>query len=389
MRDILLSVIIPIYNCEKYVSRCIDSVLNQKYNYLEIIIVNDGSSDNTLEICKTYEKRDNRVKLFTIENSGSYQARKYGALHANGEVITFIDADDYLDMDAYKNLMEIYQKYSPDIISYTFQLNNLGETFDNYLQEGFYDRVDLEKKIIPSMLFDIKTGHRLLNPSLGCKLIKRELFLRVVAGNEDRITWGDDAMVIYPLICIARNLYMDVHPYYHYYMNEASSTHLFSYKIIDDLRTFKERLLTTLSQFYPMLEWNFAIDSYIRTYAEMMFNKWLSIHRTACMYIFPYHLILYKSRVQIYGAGEVGKSYVVELLQSGYADIVGWYDKNKCGERYCQINISVPTSIIEEEADFILIAIDNDNIAKEIHQQLLKDGIDSKKIKWEKPVIRA
>lgn len=93
----LISVIVPIYNVEKYLSKCIDSILNQTYKNIEVLLVNDGSTDNSEQICLEYAKKDNRIKYLKKKNGGLSDARNYGIEHANGEYLSFVDSDDYLD----------------------------------------------------------------------------------------------------------------------------------------------------------------------------------------------------------------------------------------------------------------------------------------------------
>ena len=126
MDGILLSVVIPVYNCEKHLKNCIESVISQSYPNIEIVLVNDGSTDDSKKICEFYTTIDKRVRLFTIKNVGAYQARKYGVQQARGELITFLDADDYIDSCTYERLMDIYKSCYPDIISYTFQIGDEG-----------------------------------------------------------------------------------------------------------------------------------------------------------------------------------------------------------------------------------------------------------------------
>lgn len=92
----LVSVIIPAYNCSLTIKRCIDSIINQTYNEIEILIINDGSTDNTLKILKEYEKKDNRIKIFDIINKGVSNARNVGIKNSIGKYIIFIDSDDYV-----------------------------------------------------------------------------------------------------------------------------------------------------------------------------------------------------------------------------------------------------------------------------------------------------
>ena len=95
----LVSVVIPVYNVEKYVEKCLDSVINQTYQNLEIIIVNDGSTDNSLSVCQKKKLSDSRIKLINKENGGLSSARNAGIECAQGEFICFIDSDDWIELD--------------------------------------------------------------------------------------------------------------------------------------------------------------------------------------------------------------------------------------------------------------------------------------------------
>ena len=99
---VTLSVIVPVYNTEKYLRECLDSIINQTFRDIEIICVNDGSTDKSLEILKEYALKDNRIKVITQGNKGQSVARNIGLNNASGKYITFIDSDDYLDFNTYK-----------------------------------------------------------------------------------------------------------------------------------------------------------------------------------------------------------------------------------------------------------------------------------------------
>lgn len=112
----LLSVIIPIYNVEKYLRRCIDSVIKQTYNNLEIILVDDGSPDNSGSICDEYARKDQRIKVIHQENAGLSGARNSGISVANGDFITFVDSDDWIDKDMYSQMLQYQRNNDLDII---------------------------------------------------------------------------------------------------------------------------------------------------------------------------------------------------------------------------------------------------------------------------------
>lgn len=115
-----ISVIIPVYNCEKYLSVCLDSVVLQTYNNLEIICVDDGSKDNSLKILKKYEQKDCRIKVITQKNQGQSAARNTGLKQATGDYISFIDADDWVSLSLYKKFVEKIKKTGADIDIFLF-----------------------------------------------------------------------------------------------------------------------------------------------------------------------------------------------------------------------------------------------------------------------------
>ena len=141
--DVKLSIIIPVYNCGKFLERCFDSISKQIFNDFEVIIVDDGSTDNSLDICKKYEAQDKRFRVFSIENHGSAFARNYGLKMAKGEYIGFVDADDYIDENMYSTLINTAQKEQADIVScdmvYAFQ-NGKYVNKPTSFEGGVYDR---------------------------------------------------------------------------------------------------------------------------------------------------------------------------------------------------------------------------------------------------------
>lgn len=93
----LVSIIIPVYNSEKYIDRCINSIVNQTYKDIEIILIDDGSSDRSIDIINNYVNKDNRIKVYTQKNAGPSSARNYGLDVSTGDYVMFVDADDYID----------------------------------------------------------------------------------------------------------------------------------------------------------------------------------------------------------------------------------------------------------------------------------------------------
>ena len=120
----LISVVIPVYNTEKYLKECIDSVINQSYNNLEIILVDDGSTDNSLEICNKYADMDKRIKVIHKNNGGLSDARNVGIENANGKYITFVDSDDFIENDMYELLYNDVCENNAEIAGCDYYLFN-------------------------------------------------------------------------------------------------------------------------------------------------------------------------------------------------------------------------------------------------------------------------
>lgn len=120
MDNKLVTIIVPVYNVEKYLSKCLDSIVNQTYSNLEIILVDDGSKDNSGNICDYYAKNDVRIKTVHIDNAGVSNARNIGLNLSLGDFILFLDSDDYVELDMVEQMINIFNKYNVDIVMCNF-----------------------------------------------------------------------------------------------------------------------------------------------------------------------------------------------------------------------------------------------------------------------------
>ena len=109
-KDIKVSVIVPVYNAEKYIKRCLDSILAQSYRYFEVLLIDDGSTDNSGKICDEYALNDNRIRVIHKENSGVSATRNIGITEAKGDYIAFVDSDDYIRSDMFEKMVKNAEK---------------------------------------------------------------------------------------------------------------------------------------------------------------------------------------------------------------------------------------------------------------------------------------
>lgn len=221
----LVSVIIPVYNSESYLKECLDSVLNQTYRNIEVICVDDGSVDHSLEILKYYENKDSRMQVYTQANKGPSAARNKALDNANGEYISFVDSDDFLQLNTYEILIECaLQQESWDLI--IFGGNIIGAN-DKY----FADKLTTEfKQYINCAPGNVVFNEKAARPFLWLHFIKRELLERPHKIRfEESINLGEDQIFQFEYVPRAKNVMVIDQKLYNYRMdNNASLMQLYN-----------------------------------------------------------------------------------------------------------------------------------------------------------------
>lgn len=154
MREAYISVIVPVYNAEHYLEKCIRSIIGQTYSNLEIILVDDGSTDGSGILCDEFAVEDARVHVIHQKNCGLVAARRIGVRNASGKYITFVDADDYIDLDTYEVLVQYMGEKDADVVAFGMTEEYLGNTVykKNHYPNQMYNRVEMEQVLFPSML---------------------------------------------------------------------------------------------------------------------------------------------------------------------------------------------------------------------------------------------
>ena len=203
------SVIVPVYKVEKYLTSCIESVLNQTFSDFELILVDDGSPDRCPEICDSYKDKDERVKVVHKENGGLASARRAGIKVANGEYVFNLDSDDLIENDTLECAYDIIKKHDCEIISFSYRWVKNGKTVnisDDCLPEGIYKGEDIEKQIYPKLLMDKNMNH--MSYYLSGKAVKRELLLPNQLNVSETISLGEDLCCVIPCYLQAKSVYI-------------------------------------------------------------------------------------------------------------------------------------------------------------------------------------
>ena len=240
MQNDLISIIIPVFNLENELPQCIDSILAQSYQSIEVIVVDDGSSDGSAEIMRQYAEKDSRIKPVFQENGGVTSARLHGVREASGQWIGFVDGDDEIESDMYERLLKNAETYHADISHCGYQM-----CFDDGRVHYFHNTGLLAQQDKITALKELLSGSR-IEPGLCNKLFSKTLFHSLLhTGVMDRsIKINEDLLMNYILFSNSnRSVYQDVCKY-HYLVRSTSASRAFlnQHKIFDPIRV-KQRIL--------------------------------------------------------------------------------------------------------------------------------------------------
>ena len=224
-KNVLFSIIVPAYNSASFINKCIDSVLEQTYSNFELILVDDGSKDNTLDICNAYAKTDSRVKVIHKENGGHTSARNEGLKAASGLYVLFLDSDDWIAIDVLKICeKEIIKNNAPDVIIYKI-CSSLGKTyFTNNIPVGFYEKKANYSDIISSLIMN-ENGESAFIKGLIGKVFKKEIIMDNQLAIPHELRIAEDAAAFVSTIIDSSSICVNSDAKYYYYVREGSVSH--------------------------------------------------------------------------------------------------------------------------------------------------------------------
>lgn len=215
----MISVIVPVYNAEEFLSVCLDSLLAQTYQELEILLVDDGSTDRSFEICQGYAAKDSRIRVLHQENQGVGAARNTGINAASGGYLSFIDADDYVAKDYFERLCRDMVDFHADIVCCNLTEIFRGET----VQILPLPLVQLPRLVTESreLYADIVGDQEAYWSCSTCKLIKTDLAKKF---RFTSLKYGEDQVFMFDLFSTGPVVYLDDYPGYYYVRNDSSAT---------------------------------------------------------------------------------------------------------------------------------------------------------------------
>lgn len=378
-----LSILVPVYGEDEYLDECIESIVNQTYKNLEIILVDDGSPDKCPEICDKWAKIDNRIVVIHKPNGGLVSGRKAGMSRATGEYIGYVDGDDWIEPDYFMKQISELESNDADIVMSGFVKDLFGKTIEctNSLECGCYQKDEIEAKIIPGMMCMEDTNLGSVYTYVWNKVFKKEIVEDCQMMVDNRVVIGEDSTVVYPAILKANCLCITNDTGYHYRqrMNSLLRNAVYKAESIEKLRIFyaglystfekskySESLLVQLKNFY-ISHLLMMSDSLVHFYPELKDN-------------FPYADIKSGSKVAVYSAGAYGIHAYNQLNNSDEFEVVAWADPDY--EQYIgrDARVIAPDMLKNTDFDYCVIASTNRLFVAESEKQLKNLGISEGKI---------
>lgn len=216
-----ISIIVPIYNAEKVLKRCLDSILNQSYKNFELILINDGSKDKSIDIINEYKKKDERIRVIDNKNKGVSETRNIGIKISQGEYIQFIDSDDFIDPYMIENTLEDIEKNKADSIITGMYLDIESENGVKSSNQTFKYKIEEGKKNIAVAVMDRLNGTYINSPVN--KIYKKSIIIENNIYMDKRIDLGEDLLFNLEYLKNCKKVIFDDKCYYHYCMKAEES----------------------------------------------------------------------------------------------------------------------------------------------------------------------
>ena len=370
----MLSVIIPVFNTREYLERCIDSVLAQTLKEIEIVIVDDGSTDGSEQIVDKYAKNDSRIHVIHKVNEGLIAARLTGVQNARGELVGFVDSDDYVDSQMYERLTDYMEASGADVVSSgimrEYETGEVELAVDHFAP-GLYK--NLETDIFPSMIFNYEMQDFGIYCNLVNKVFKRAIMNEVLEQIDKRITYGEDAAVFYSYMVKCKSVFITDALYYHYCIRRDSMC-----------MTKGEALAESTFRLYSSLLTSFEGGTMRDVLIRQLKQYVLRIERYRLTHIYNIHPALLNSwefdypdgvldeDYVLYGAGGCGQAFYQHIERIGKQEnMVAWVDINYMD---VQVQCNYPVVSIENGLarlfKTVVIAVKDDELKEQITMEL-------------------
>lgn len=372
----LISIIVPIYMIDRYLGICIESIINQTYKNLEVILVDDGSKDRCSEICDLYAKKDSRIRVIHKSNGGLVSARKEGLRESNGEYISYVDGDDWIGPGFIESLYSSITTTDSDTACAGQSRDLFGKSarFTNPYPSGVYEGEGL-RELWKNMISYGSYYRPGITTYVWNKLFKREVLYSSQLAVDPNISIGEDGAVTYPSLLNCKRVMLTENTAYHYRQREDSML-----KQRSDYSAEAEKL-KCLYEYMTKLKAPDGIN-----YKEQVIDYVLSIAIMRSGGRLPgdtystFDTAYFGKKVIVYSAGTFGQQLINRFRETKHCSVVGWIDDDYWEYRRCCLDVDSVESITKTDFDYVLIASVDSLFSNKAAERLMDYGIERSKI---------
>ncbi len=379
----MVSIIVPVYNTDKYLRRCIESIQGQTIQNMEVILVDDGSQDSSGKICDEYAQMDNRIKVVHKRNEGLVSARKTGIRLAKGSYVGFVDSDDWIEKEMFDNMYQQAQAEEADIVAegYLEDVYGICQCRKNVLSAGIYRSREKRDFFYKNMLSCEEYFCLGVQPFLWNKLMCRKLAEKYILSVENSIRIGEDAAVIYPAFLEAEKILILNECHYHYCLRNESMT----WRLDVEEKELAEILIlhSYLESVFGGKKETFLLQQQLKRYTMnniMVRTFGFLAKKCGANKMFLSEEITTDESIIIYGAGALGRAIYQYMNNENRADIKAWVDQNAEVYQKMGLPVIIPEKIQFSKRDKVLIAVLRKKTVEEIRKKLITLGINRRQV---------
>ena len=365
----LISVIIPIYNVDAYLYQCISSVVHQTYKSLEIILVDDGSTDNAVEICEFFRKSDPRIRVIAKPNGGLVSARKAGLNASTGNYVFYVDGDDWIDPSCIEQYHRVAKKDGAEIVIGDYSREFLGNfvVMRNTLKPGFYGRQAIEQSILPTMIYDGNFFNQGLKTYSWGKLYMRETVAELQNNVPNEVMIAEDAALVYPAIYKAGSVSLTNIVGCNYRqrpnsMLKSTNFDLAEQKRIASAFAYMSSVFGGRTAGYGLLN---QLQAYFAATTIIRFGGFLYDDTTYGQYNL-FGGLPQGSRLALYNSGSFGQHVYRSLKARSCYQLAGWFDKDFQESRLLKMPVDNPEDMDACEFDYLIVPALDSQVQSEV-----------------------
>lgn len=372
----LISVIVTVYNLKDYLGKCIDSISTQTISDIEIVLVDDGSTDGSGGLCDKYAMNDHRINVVHKKNGGLLRARQTGVMAAKADWVGFVDGDDWIEDHMYKSLYAAAVDNRADIViqGYAEDIEGMAVPRINHIKEGKYIHKEARLSLYGKMMNCVEYFGMGIQPYVWNKLYRKSFLSKHLMEVDPNIKIGEDAAILFPLLLEMDRIVVTEDCCYHYCLRKSSMMH----KREDDRTEY-----ANIKMLHHFLKEQFLQKGFYDIMRDSLDRYAVNNVLTRAMGIVIKEIpALGRKNIVVYGAGALGKALYEHIICHDFCHLKAWVDQDAERKRLIGYPVCRMDEIKIAADDSFVIAIFNRETASAVRLELEKSGVGQKQIVW-------